>query len=1041
MPANTLLPDHCLPAAPPRPFTPGQQALLSRLPPFSQSSPLPIIAFYRSLQPTPQGSRRPEPLAFARLEGKWHCYRGDITAEVSSLARALRQCWREYQEDAFRLLNENDAAPLLNEPPDQTDWLLRASLAVNPGDIRLRQCLRPRAAFVWAAGPEPPLEFDPGPLARELLEMVQDGRDAALRVFQDLGDHKPSFELLQGSPQTLSALARLNKAQPAAARWYAHRCLTMRLGPRTLKDAQPETLLSLSGKLFLKELSLPGSDPKELEKDWEYFMELDPRLVTRSRRPDDYRRLRLLSGGAADLHPSLAAIILDGRTPPRPGKGPLPWTRSGNTLPETVRRQLNPPPPGLTRWIHWLDRLARQIGQETPENAQSQLRRLLAPLQLFLTPLRKTHPEAPLWRALQVRAWQALEGKSAQDPARADAALRALYQPAGSSDTAKPQSRKQTQAAALHSARDWYTELQREIQAILEDSTQPPALTRLLARLPQPRWETAADGSLAVTQAAPGVKTRPTRPEQITFQLSPQGELAITAQRRIWRAADGDSDYFTETVAPELLPKSSWPRLPARRIPGPVSSLLEAHIGAALHSLILNHRPLTRRWGADLLRCALNDQPPQALLQAAADRHAADFQELLSQVLNPEALLQTEQTNPPDRRRQLAVYNQLATAQNAYQPLFRTNPAPAAWLALRASLNDYEHYDQIDPATGNHELQRWSDLRLNHPGQAISLIRSEFAQAKAKHWRAFATRSADFPGTVFDWIDSYADPRQLQMQQIFYFSDVMFETGLTLAELQARPPARQALTLLNNNHGTRLARLLARQLKADAAVARDKEALSESDLDRCQEAYNVLDWLRSPDRNNRRARNLGPETTARSWRGLVKKAAAWHREHARIKADQQIHKALRRQQGRLKHWNSLVSYATSLPAGWTAQAVADEAALYLESQTMSHCVGSDSYLEECWAGRSRIFHLASPDHKEQLTLELAGDPARLDTFTQRQLSGPGNSRPSNAGQEAAGSLAIQYRAAALRQPNSRHRSWLAEPAPDSAATPTSAAAD
>lgn len=132
----------------------------------------------------------------------------------------------------------------------------------------------------------------------------------------------------------------------------------------------------------------------------------------------------------------------------------------------------------------------------------------------------------------------------------------------------------------------------------------------------------------------------------------------------------------------------------------------------------------------------------------------------------------------------------------------------------------------------------------------------------------------------------------------------------------------------------------------------------------------------------------------------------------------------------MKYWNSLVDDYKYQPNGWTAQAITDEASLYLESQTMNNCVGRDHYLEECWQGRSRIFHLSSPDRAEELTLELAGLPDQPETFAQRQLAGMTNARASYQGQAAAAALAAQYRVAALRQFGQSHQAWLAAPPAD-----------
>ena len=664
-------------------------------------------------------------------------------------------------------------------------------------------------------------------------------------------------------------MAELAQTQVTAARWYAAHCNRVKGKPGGSHAPTAQDLLDAGRKLFFQDLTLNSPAEKDHQGEWNYFRQLPPNLVNRRRRPLDYRRLRQMLDGQIPVSLELAAVILDGTTPPKPGKGPLFWHQVGYAVPHVGPSSQPDPPRSLIRWCQWLDQKASQIDRASDRDRRRRLTALLSPLELFLTPVRREKLEVRYWRALQVRAWQILTKGARTDPEKLDQALRDLYQPHGKIAN----SRNGRYSAVWDYAHDWYAQLQQEIQGFLTNPEPPPALNRLLDQIPPPREIIHPDQSQETLLAPPGANPNAVQSESIRLMRQADGQISLTAGQRIWQAADGESAHFKYKLTPPLLPETNRSRLPARPPLGTESSVINSQVASVLHHWVLGQKFLTRRWGTDLVRYALNDQPPLPLLPDAADCHAATFYQILQDNADPEILAMLRQLQIPEASRQLPVYNCLAANRTAFQPLLETNPAAAAWVALRVSQADAYFYEDYDPATASHTLRRWRCLKAKHPGQVIARVRQEFSKAGGKHWKAFSARPADFPGTVLSWMQPVHEDSHAQMQRVFQFSDALAAANLSWTDLRDRPSARSALNAaLSHSQGAYLGRLLARQLQADQSLS--PEERTDADLDRLQEVYNVLDYFSQA--NPIRPGQPAPASRNRSktWKGLVKRP--WH---------------------------------------------------------------------------------------------------------------------------------------------------------------------
>ena len=339
-------------------------------------------------------------------------------------------------------------------------------------------------------------------------------------------------------------------------------------------------------------------------------------------------------------------------------------------------------------------------------------------------------------------------------------------------------------------------------------------------------------------------------------------------------------------------------------------------------------------------------------------------------------------------------YN-LAAAQEIAQGLAETNPGALMWAYFHCGL----------------------DEELGHPGQVISMARRSMEDSglPGRHWRYAAAIPTDTACLILE-------NRNPAAAAIIMEGLARAGVPPAAAGPPGHGPAAAMVTKLTEAWGwderthrenTVLAvQLIYRELHRHRERYPEGEDSGEEEGeagDRLRrEHVDVADYVTQTSDRGERVRST-------TWRGLVKASERWHRDFVLELNRARAVNAVRRKNGRVLAWNSLLG-ETEL-GELTATPLTDESQLAQEAWSMDHCVGG--YGDPCARGSSRIFSIRR-DRKRVATVEIRLQPD--GTWEVAQTRSGRNRDAAVDAKEMARELAGRY--SRLWKPGEKtHRSW------------------
>lgn len=365
-------------------------------------------------------------------------------------------------------------------------------------------------------------------------------------------------------------------------------------------------------------------------------------------------------------------------------------------------------------------------------------------------------------------------------------------------------------------------------------------------------------------------------------------------------------------------------------------------------------------------------------------------------LFDPRLIKELSRLLPKSQLLTLAHYNAAVAAGPAWPELVKTNPAAAAWWLSGG--------DRRRP--------------VNHIGQIISQCRKEFAAAGGHSWKTLSR-------SPLDQLLVMLGPQPMANQD-----DRRRQELAWLLNRLPQDPKRQAMPDLDT--AKLLGNLKEERIHHSAALAQ----LFLLEYNRCggiwptarDELNDLKDW----------ARNLPihQPLPARTWRRALRRSAAWHREYAEHRIQEQRRKLLAERDGQLKSWTSALPQWTDPQTGWTLQSLENEADLMAESELMRHCVGGQYYSDRCYEGHCRIYHVDTG--QSEYTVELLTDPkagrSGVLGCSPGQIRGPQNQAAPKPVQQAAARLAAAYKESQARLPARHHQGYWSKSPTGSVAT-------
>ena len=351
----------------------------------------------------------------------------------------------------------------------------------------------------------------------------------------------------------------------------------------------------------------------------------------------------------------------------------------------------------------------------------------------------------------------------------------------------------------------------------------------------------------------------------------------------------------------------------------------------------------------------------------------------------------------------------------ALKALAKSNPGALGWwLRQREKRDDLEerriHFNRLkhDPLYQENQAPPLEKDRV-HPGEAVSRVKAEFAQAGGRRWKGLLRQPA------------WHVARQLEQhgrKRAAWMADLLSEARQQ--GMKAEPPIEIKQMLMYHNwsiggdsHARRPALLL---LKA-AARKHGKR------IDPWQAAELITQFNDAADYA---AHEPAAAARANSWNGLVKASRRWHNVNALRLMKEELEKALARQGVNPdERWETPLAEA-ALSGGFQARLLGTPRELMQEALSMAHCAGTPDYILRCRQGQARIFRLERPETgkpEEATTLELAA--AEAGEWRIRQHQGYRNRPPAAEESRAAGELLATWRKACNAQTEDCARGTIA----------------
>ena len=1024
-----------------------QDQVLPRLQPFLAGALDPPLTFYSDGQDYLRRRQR-QPLQFPVRETpaglRLNCSQLEVRASVNSLSQAIQRSWTDFVDDAAAgVYRHYCPGPEPRHSRAAAPSFLQEAVAQRLLEQKMTKDFGATVAACVAEDPKTgQLRFNPKPLAESLLKDLIAGREQIYELLS-LGGVTPSLGYLQQPPPELQLCAELaEKDFPAAAWWLRHR---HGQNPREAAIAPPQSVAQVQEWARLQFLTSLHETAQQTYgangaavndyltpqtpagRIWDYYRRLPRELAAAPAAPEDYRRLYYAYGGRQPKSLILANRVL---------RDPLPTAVEPNLISERhydernyrydaqrSRAKAYLTAPGFAPWIRWLDRQLAALPEKGRAKAE---RRLLEPWTAYAQAgPPPTDKEFPTIRWTEAQAQEIFH--QGHPPARTDQKLRELFQ-CGEPGKTKDRLRKDSLAAAQPQVESLLTAAHARLRAVEKQD----ALAHLLPSDLQPlRAASLADPAARETPGLLGLPAaEPGRPHSTGMKLiqDPEGRLqaaTLYLHQKAGRHQPGSHHipFRPALASPTYDPKetdplhNSRPRYPQRchGLEDLLLDLLHDHLQREPRELKL-WPPRLRTLGLNLALTG-NRQITRSRLPGLAESLNHRLTAAVRAAADPDICEYLKTAEVQTESLHLALHNHFKVNKRIYQELLRRNPGAVAWNLLRQALQDRQN----EP---NGETTRY-----NHPGQVIAEVKAAFHAAGGRHWRAFAQQPPALIGMTLGSAAAYSPEQdRARLKQAIQHSDLLYQAGLQ----PQRSPGhlaifREGLEFLNSPR-------MNPQRRARCAQAAELFYKKAAGLEAGQtEALELLRHQAASVRDYINALPGKEPLAARRWDGLRKRSEEWHQELREIRYASAVEQALKRQNGQLRRWNSLVGEWVDPKTGYHCQPLDDQEKVFNEAEAMEHCVGRDYYLNRCWGGSLRLFHLHHPTRlPEGATVELRLSENIAGRVTVGQISRRRNQPPPPEASAAAGNLKARY-AQALRQPQAKHVGEYYEPAPAGAA--------